>query len=131
MTYGTEVDGLSCGILQTRKYTPLSVVSLGIEPSISDAFTGSLVPITSNRSHQHLHKVVLAPCSYTPLSPSLSLNHMSSLRVRAKLLIRSLHAGLINPGVLCSRGVGSSVSSSFTQPGINIQQAAQFLFDTV
>lgn len=112
----------------THKYKPLSIVSLGIDPSTSDGITGSLVPITSNRSHQHLRKPVLAPCSHIRCSHPHPLSIAPS--VRAKLLIHSLHAGRINPGVLCSLGVGSSVSSSYTQPGINIQQAAEFWFVT-
>lgn len=85
----------------------------------------------SNRSHQHLYKPVLTSRSYTLPSSSPSLNH--TLRFRDKLLIHSLHAGPINPGggrLLRSQGVGWFVSSSYTQPGRNIQHTAEFFYLT-
>lgn len=60
-------------------YTPLSIDSLGIDPLISHGFTGSLVPIISYRSHQHLGKLAVISHSYTPPSPSL--NHTYGLQL--------------------------------------------------
>lgn len=63
-----------------HKYTPLSVDSLGIDPPISNGFTGSLVPITSNRSHRHQDTPLL-----TSRSPDMHHPHPRSIT-------RSLHS---------------------------------------
>lgn len=57
--------------------TAIHCLSVVIDLPISHGFTGSLVPIPSNRSNQHLQIEVLD--SFLNTLPSPSLNHMLSL----------------------------------------------------